>query len=60
MDYHRSLRLHESKEMLKEKTISEVATKCGFSTIKGFKMAYYKKFGEYPVTNNQVAITEEF
>ena len=27
-------------------TVQEVAKECGFKTIKGFKLAYYKKFGE--------------
>ena len=48
MDYHRSLRLDHAQELLKENEITEVARKCGFSTVKGFKLAYFKKFGKQP------------
>ena len=52
MDYHRSLRLEQAEILLKEKTISEVAQLCGFSTVKGFTLAYRKKYGKKPVSNH--------
>ena len=62
MDYHRSLRLEHAETLLKEKTISDVAQLCGFSTVKGFTMAYNKKYGKKPVsnhfTNNRSVINE--
>ena len=50
MDYQRSLMLEKAKELLKEYPVPTVSEKCGFSTLKGFKLAYHIKFGSPPIS----------
>ena len=59
MDYQRSLMLEQAKELLEEYPLPIVAEKCGFSTLKGFKLAYHKKFGSIPISKGQKIASEE-
>ncbi len=59
MDYQRSIRLDKAKELLNHNPIPVVARICGFSTIKGFKLAYYKKFAEYPNSKKSIEPLDE-
>lgn len=60
MDYYRTIRLERAKEMLENLSLQEVAEISGFKTLKGFKKAYYKKFGCQPRSQNEYVNSEEF
>ena len=59
MDYFRTLRLENSKELLSEKTVTEVAQLTGFNSVKGFSNAFEKKFGIKPSQVVKNKTTEE-
>jgi methylphosphotriester-DNA--protein-cysteine methyltransferase len=59
MDYHRSLRLAKTKELLKNNTLQDVASICGFSSLKGFKIAYKNKFGMNPKSQIKINLVDE-
>ena len=48
MDYYRSIKLDKAKDLLIEKSVSEVAVISGFKSVKGFSIAFEKKFGQKP------------
>ncbi len=49
-DYINSLRLIEAEQLLKNKnfSITEISYQCGFSTIRTFNRAFYKRYGISP------------
>jgi len=49
-DYINSLRLIEAEQLLKNKnfSITEISYQCGFSTIRTFNRAFYKRYGVSP------------
>ena len=48
MNYYRSIKLDRAKDLLPEKTVTEVAFISGFKSVKGFSTAFERKFGIKP------------